>query len=297
MPEPSRRDLCLSLGAGFTIAASQRSIAAESDPQTRLTALARGFAGRLGVAVRDTGSQHSISHAAGERFPLCSTFKALAVAAVLARQERGAETLTRAMPYTAADLDSYAPVARRALEAGGGRASMTLGEACAAAMVWSDNTAANLILRSLDGPDGLTAWLRGTGDATTRLDRWEPALNSAVPGDPRDTTTPSAMLATLERILLGPVLAPESRARLAGWMVESRTGLKRLRAGLPPNWTVGDKTGSGANGTANVVALVRPPGRAPLLAAVYITQSEASDAVRDSIHAEVGHLVAALGQS
>ena len=174
---------------------------------------------------------------------------------------------------------------------------MPLGEACAAALVWSDNTATNLVLRALGGPEALTAWLRQIGDAKTRLDRWEPELNTAIPGDPRDTTTPAAMLATLELVLLGPVLTPESRARLAGWMMESRTGLKRLRAGIPATWTVGDKTGSGANGTANVVAIVRPPGRAPLLAAVYITQTDAPEAVRDSIHAEVGRLVAALAEA
>ncbi|GJD55273.1 class A beta-lactamase [Methylobacterium dankookense] len=295
MSDPTRRHLCLGLGTGLAAAAWPFRAAAEEDAQARLLALARGFSGRLGVAARDTGSGRGLAHAADERFPLCSTFKLLAAAALLARVERGTETLSRAMPYTAADLDSYAPVARRRLEAGEG--PMPLGEACAAALVWSDNTATNLVLRALGGPEALTAWLRQIGDAKTRLDRWEPELNTAIPGDPRDTTTPAAMLATLELVLLGPVLTPESRARLAGWMMESRTGLKRLRAGIPATWTVGDKTGSGANGTANVVAIVRPPGRAPLLAAVYITQTDAPEAVRDSIHAEVGRLVAALAEA
>lgn len=295
--DTTRRTLCRSLAAGLTLAAWPRRARADEDAQARLLALAQGFRGRLGVAVRDTGNGRGLAHAADDPFPLCSTFKVLAAAAILARVERGAETLARPLPYTAADLDSYAPVARRGLEGGRSQGTMTLGEACAAAVVWSDNTAANLVLRTLGGPAALTAWLRETGDTTTRLDRWEPELNTAIPGDLRDTTTPAAMLATLDRILLGSVLTPESRARLAGWMVESRTGLKRLRAGLPPTWTVGDKTGSGANGTANVVAIVRPPGRAPLLAAVYITQSEAPDAVRDFIHAEVGRLIAALADA
>jgi beta-lactamase class A len=292
MSDPTRRHLCRGLGAGLAAAAWPASARAAEDPQARLVALAHGFGGRLGVAIRDTGSGRSLALAADERFPLCSTFKVLAAAALLARVEQGTETLARAMPYTAADLDSYAPVARRRLEAGEG--PMPLGEACAAALVWSDNTAANLVLQALGGPEALTAWLRRIGDPVTRLDRWEPELNTAIPGDLRDTTTPAAMLATLERILLGPALAPESRARLAGWMMEARTGLKRLRAGIPPTWSVGDKTGSGANGTANVVAIVRPPGRAPLLAAVYITRSDAPDAVRDAIHAEIGRLVVAL---
>ncbi len=268
--------------------------AATADLQARLDAVAKGLDGRLGVALRDTGDGRGLAHAAEERFPLCSTFKVPLAAAILARCGGGTERLDRALPYTAADLDSYAPVARQRLAEGG--ASLTVEEACAAAIVWSDNTAANLLLRALGGPEELTAWLRGIGDATTRLDRWEPDLNTAIPGDARDTTTPAAMLASLERILLGSALSPENRARTEGWMREARTGLRRLRAGLPADWVVGDKTGSGANGTANVVAIVRPPGRAPLLAAVYITRSSAAPEARDAAHAEIGRIAAALAR-
>ena len=278
----NRRKICLVLGLLLT----SRPAHAEE----RIAAIERATAGRLGVMVRDTETGHRLAYRADESFPLCSTFKMLAVAQVLARADAGLEDLRRTMSYGTADLDSYAPVAAAKLAAGQGR--MSLDEACAAAMVWSDNTAANLILQALGGPEALTAWLRGLGDASTRLDRTEPDLNTAIPGDPRDTTTPAAMAATVERILLGPVLSETARHRIEAWMAEARTGTKRLRAGLPTDWTVGDKTGSGANGTTNVVALLRPPGRAPLVAAIYLTQSAAPAEARDTAHAAIGRLVA-----
>ncbi|GJD77571.1 class A beta-lactamase [Methylobacterium gregans] len=292
---PTRRGVAGWLGAGLALAASGplRAAGAE-DPATRLAALAAQVGGRVGVALRDTGTGETLlSLRAQERFPLCSTFKVLAAAAILARVERGAERLERALPLGADDLQSYAPVARAKVEAAGGRTLMSLEEACAAALVWSDNTAANLLLDALGGPDALTAFLREQGDATTRLDRREPDLNTAIPGDPRDTTTPAAMAATLDRLLLRDGLAPASRARLEGWMRDCRTGLKRLRAGLPADWTVGDRTGSGDNGTANTVALLRPPGRAPLVATVYITGAAGPVEARDAAHAEIGRIVTA----
>ena len=169
---------------------------------------------------------------------------------------------------------------------------MSVEALCAAALVWSDNTAANLLLGALGGPAALTDFCRDLGDPVTRLDRTEPDLNSAVPGDPRDTTRPAAVAATVGKILLGPSLSEAGRARLEGWMTASRTGTKRLRAGLPADWGIGDKTGSGAYGTANVVALLRPPARAPLVAAVYITGSDATSEARDAAHAAIGRVIA-----
>ncbi|ACA15906.1 Beta-lactamase [Methylobacterium sp. 4-46] len=254
----------------------------------RLAALERHDGGRLGVTVRDTGTGRILSYRADERFPLCSTFKAVAAAAVLARVDRGEESLDRRMAYGPEDLDAYAPETRRRVGEGG----IDLRAACAAAVIWSDNTAANLMLRALGGPEAVTAFARAQGDAVTRLDRTEPSLNTAIPGDPRDTTSPAAMAALMERILVGPVLSAESRALLLGWMTQSPTGAERLRAGLSPGWQVADKTGTGANGTANVVALVRRPGGAPLVASVYLTQSPAPAEARNGLHAEVGRLVA-----
>ncbi|MFD0934984.1 class A beta-lactamase, partial [Methylobacterium trifolii] len=189
--------------------------------------------GRVGVAVRDTGTGRALLYRADEAFPLCSTFKMLAAAAILARVDAGAERLDRIVTYDRAGLDAYAPVTGAALDASGtGR--MALGAVCEAALVWSDNTAGNLMLQALGGPPALTAWLRGISDPESRLDRTEPDLNTAIPGDPRDTTRPAAMLADLQAILLGDALSPAGRERLEGWMVAARTGGKRLRAGLPP---------------------------------------------------------------
>ncbi|WP_335645541.1 class A beta-lactamase [Methylobacterium durans] len=293
---PTRRT---ALRAGFAAAA----LAAAPRPPLASDALAGArqslrviedrLGGRLGVAVRDTSSGRALLHRADARFPMCSTFKVLAAAAILARVDAGRERLERTMPFTAADLDSHAPVTGGALkEAGGEAGTMSLADLCAAAVVWSDNTAANLMLQALGGPPALTAWLRGIGDQTSRLDRTEPTLNTAIPGDPRDTTSPAAIAEDLERLLIGDVLSPASRGRLEGWMVAARTGLKRLRAGLPQDWAVGDKTGSGDNATANVVAILRPPGRAPLVAAIYLTGSISTAEERDAAHAEIGRLVA-----
>ena len=191
--------------------------AAEADPDWAV--IERRLDGRLGLSAAilstDMAGRVLASYRAAERFPMCSTFKVLAVAAVLARVDNGAETLDRIVTYEPGDLLSYAPVSRSALEAGGGTGRMSVSDLCAATLVWSDNTAANLLLASLGGPEGLTAWLRGTGDGVTRLDRTEPTLNTALPGDLRDTTTPEAMRATLGRILLGTVLSP-SIAQPAG---------------------------------------------------------------------------------
>jgi len=266
-------------------------MAAPPTPSTssRLAALEARIGGRLGVAMLDTGSGRRIDHRGNERFPLCSTFKVLLAGAILSRVDRGQERLDGAVPYGPADLLAHAPVARA--HAAEGRLSME--ELCAAAMVVSDNTAANLLLRTLGGPGAITAFARTLGDGETRLDRWEPELNEARPGDLRDTTTPRAMIGTLQGLLLGSALTPASRQRLEGWMVAATTGGNKLRAGLPAGWIAGDKTGTGEHGTMNDVALVRPPGRAPILVAAYLTDSRASSEERSAVLAEVGRLAAA----
>jgi beta-lactamase class A len=168
---------------------------------------------------------------------------------------------------------------------------MTLGELCAAAIVWSDNTAANLILNAIGGPAGFTAFARSLGDSVTRLDRDEPTLNTAVPADTRDTTSPLAMARDLQAVLLGGVLLEDSRKQLESWLVADKVGDNRLRAGLPPSWGIGDKTGSGDHGTVNTIAILRPPNRAPLLAAVYYSEGpEAMDA-RNAVHRHVAEII------
>ena len=202
---------------------------------------------------------------------MCSTFKLLAVAAVLHRVDENQEQLDRFIPYTTADLLEYAPVTREHVEEGG----MTVGALCAAALQVSDNTAANLLLRTIGGPAGFTRYARTLGDQRTRLDRMEPGLNSAVPGDARDTTTPGAMAADLRALLLGDALSQSSREQFNTWLAGNQTGAEMIRAGLPNDWKVGDKTGRGANGATNDIAILRPPGRPPILLAVYCVGSTA----------------------
>ena len=247
---------------------------------------------RLGVAVRDTGSGDQLLHRADELFPLCSTFKLLLAAYVLHRVEQGAEGLDRRVSYPSSVLVPHSPrTAPHAQDAtpGGG---MTVAQLCEATLVISDNAAANLLLGRHGGPQGLTAWLRNLGDTQTRLDRWETELNSALPGDPRDTTTPQAMLATMDRILLGSALNPTSRVQLQTWIRGNLTGDHALRAGFPASWVVGDKTGSGDMATRNDVAIVWPAGsRAPLLVASYLTGAQGlTPAQRDAVHAEVARI-------
>ncbi|MDQ2101184.1 class A beta-lactamase [Azospirillum isscasi] len=253
-----------------------------------IAALETRSGGRLGVAVLDTGTGQRFGRRADERFPMCSTFKFLLAGAILKRVDEGRERLDRRVPVTRADLVPHAPFAETRLDG----PPPTVAELCEATMTLSDNVAANLLLPAVDGPAGLTAFLRTLGDAQTRLDRNEPSLNSAIPGDPRDTTTPAAMVHSMERLMLGDALAPASRERLIAWMVANRTGDKRLRAGLPKGWRVGDKTGTGVRGTANDIAIVWPEGRAPLLIASYLTQTADGFKERDAIHAGVARAVA-----
>jgi beta-lactamase class A len=259
-------------------------------PVEQLAALERRHGGRLGVAVLDTVGGRRINHRGEQRFPMCSTFKWLAAALVLARIDRGEERLDRRVVFTPADLVPYSPVTGLHTGAPG----MTMAELCRAAVTLSDNTAGNLLLASFGGPAGLTAFARSLGDTMTRLDRIEPDLNEAAPGDPRDTTTPAMMLSNMRALLLGDALSAASRAQLTAWLVASTTGGKRLRAGLPPDWRVGDKTGTGENGATNDVAILWPPGRGPLLVTAYYVEAAATPEQRDAVLADVGRIVAGL---
>ena len=248
--------------------------------------------GRLGVALHDTGSGAQLLHRADELFPLCSTFKLLLAAYVLHRVEQGAEGLERRVSYPASVLVTHSPRTAPHAEGATPGGGMTVAQLCEATLVISDNAAANLLLARHGGPQGLTAWLRSQGDTQTRLDRWETELNSALPGDPRDTTTPQTMLATMHKILLGDALAPASRMQLQTWIRGNLTGDHALRAGLPVGWVVGDKTGSGDLATRNDVAIAWPSGgRAPLLVASYLTVAQRlTPAQRDGVHAEVARI-------
>ncbi|HEY9217055.1 MAG TPA: class A beta-lactamase, partial [Phenylobacterium sp.] len=196
--------------------------------------------------------------------------------------------LERPLALTKADMLSHAPISEKHLALG----TITVGEACQAAVESSDNPAANLLLRSLGGPEALTAWLRSIGDGATRLDRTELELNTAVPGDPRDTTTPRAMVATMQRLLLGDGLPPASRELLLGWMKTAPSGVNRLRRALPAGWKAADKTGTGGKGSTNDVAVLWSPSGAPVLVAAYVTGTDAPLEVREAVLADVGALIA-----
>jgi beta-lactamase class A len=235
--------------------------------QERLTKLEMQTGGRIGVALLDSGTGRLFGHRSDEPFPMCSTFKVLAVAAVLSRVDQKREDLRRSVPITQADILKYAPVTAQHV----GPSGMTIGELCEAAITLSDNTAANLLLSALGGPGAVTAFARTLDDLHTRLDRIEPALNEAAPGDLRDTTTPRSMAQDLNSILLGSGLTASSRELLKQWMVQCKTGDKKIRSATPEGYLVGDKTGSGDHNTSNDIAIIWPPDRPPLLLTVYLT--------------------------
>lgn len=278
---------------------TQKSLGASNTPATanpatvtrRLAAIEKASGGRLGVSILDTGSGAAYGYRAAERFPMCSTFKLLAAALVLHRVDTGQEQLERRVPIAAGDILPHSPTTQQHI----GPQGLPMSALCEATITLSDNAAANLMLASFEGPAGLTAYLRSLGDKVTRLDRNEPELNEATPGDPRDTTTPEAMLATMQKITLGPALSDASRKQIVQWLQGNQTGDQRLRALLPAGWRVGDKTGTGARGTTNDVGLLWPPvGRAPLLVATYLTETKQSAAQRDATLAKVGQLAASL---
>lgn len=244
----------------------------------RLADLERAYDARVGVYALATGTGATAVHRAGERFAFCSTFKALAATAVLHR--RTASGLDRRVTYTEADLRSTAPVTGRHVKTG-----MTLRELCDAAVRHSDGTAGNLLMRDIGGPPGLTAYLRRLGDTVSRMDHYEPELHDVPPDDPADTTTPQAIATDFRALLLGTALPAPERRLLMDWLSRNATGAgaRRIRAGLPGDWKVADKTGTGDYGRANDIAIVHPPRTAPLGLAVMTDRpgqgTEPSDAL------------------
>lgn len=257
-------------------------------PDARLAALEHEAGGRLGVVAVDTEGRLVAAHRADERFLLCSTFKAFLAGAVLARIDGGRERLDRRVPVSRADLVSHAPAVEKAIADG----AMSVDALCAAAVMLSDNAAANLLLGSIGGPAGLTRLFHSLGGDAARLDRLEPELNR--PDGDKDTTTPAAAATMLHRLLGPGTLSVASRARLEGWMVECPTGRARLRAGLPPSWRAGDKTGTGPDGETNDIAFVDVPGRGRLFVAGYYEGAARRHPEREAVLAEAGRIIAGL---
>jgi beta-lactamase class A len=257
--------------------------------EARLADLEARSRGRLGVAVLDVATGRLIGNRTGERFAMCSTFKALAVAFVLARVDRAEERLERRITFSEQDL--VPPFTSTKPHVGGG--GMTVAELCEAAVTISDSTAANLLLTSFGGPPALTAYLRSLGDQVTRLDRVELDLNRVAPGDPRDTTSPAAMVQTLRQLILGNALSETSRGRLAGWMVDAKdAATRRLRVGLPPDWRIANKPGTWKGVATNDVGVIWPPGRSPLVVAAYLGESPAPLDEQEAVLADVGRILA-----
>lgn len=281
-----RAGLATMAAIGIGNRSSEAATAGPSAFITQCEHLERLSGGRLGVAMLNTANGTQIGYRTNERFPMCSTSKVLTVGAVLTRVDRGQERLGRIVHFTKSELVSYSPATEKRVSSG-----MTIEQLCAAAMTLSDNTAANLLLATVGGPAGFTRFARTLGDKVTRLDRTEPTLNEALPGDPRDTASPSAMVGDLRALALGNRLSEVSKARLTRWLIECRTGGKRLRAGVPKEWRVGDKTGSGDNGTANDVAILWPPGHVPIVVAVYLTGATVDSDARERTIAAVGEMV------
>lgn len=293
----TRRNLLLAAAAaGLTTtgAARARPGRGQLDATQRLRALERGAA-RLGVCLLDTASGEYTGNRLQERFAMCSTFKLAMVAACLREADAGRLDLSEVLPYSDADLLDWAPVTSVHVGQGG----LSIRVLAQAAQEFSDGTAANLLVRRLGGPAGVTAKFRAMGDRVTRLDRYEPDLGLVLSADHRDTTEPLAMAQLVRRVTTGRLLSLASRDLLLGWMVDTKTGMYRLRAGLPSSWRSGDKTGTGrAEGTTNKcndVAITFPPGRAPLVIAAYFDSGEytpQTERRHEAVLAEVGKIAA-----
>lgn len=280
----TRRDLL-----GLALAAALAPEARAASGAGALKAIRKRVGGRLGVHVLDSQSGKRLTLDDDSRYAMASTFKLPLVAALLWQVDHGAFPLTQILPFSKSDLLANSPILQKAVEQGVGE--LTVRDLCGAAVAYSDNAAANILLKAMGGPEALTKFMRSIGDETTRMDRIEPDLNSNLTGDERDTTTPHAMVESLLKIFTQDVLSLASRALLIDWMITSRTGLDRVRKGLPKSWQTGDKTGTGQNGAFNDLIVTWPPQRRPILIAVYMSESQLDTPHLAAAHAEIGQIV------
>ena len=288
----SRRDVLIAATAMFGSGRIAGAVMPRSDVAQELMVLEHETGGRLGVAALNPRSGVRLTYRAAERFAMCSTFKLALAAAVLARVDAGGAKLDQSVSFTRADLLAHSPVTEMHVNEG----ALPLETMLQAMVEVSDNTAANQLLAMIGGPAAYTQFLRGLGDRRTRLDRIELALNSNMPGDPRDTTTPSAMLADMNKLLFGTVLSGKSSERLITWMRQCSNGQDRLRARLPSGWQAADKPGTGERGAVNDLAVFWAPDGAAILVACYMDGSSRPVSELSDAHARIGGLVAqALG--
>lgn len=235
--------------------------------QQRFQQIENDFAGRLGVSALNTQTGGVIQYRANEKFPFCSTFKLILVAAILNYDSD--ELMAKRILVRQNELVSWSPITEKQVGA-----DLSVEELCVAAIQYSDNTATNLLLRELGGPDVLNSFARSMGDNSFSLNRWEPELNSAISGDERDTTTPHAMLQSIRELVLGNVLVPARSEQLNNWLLSSATSTEGIRAGVPVGWQVASKTGSGSYGTTNEIAVLWPEKANPIILTIYFTQFE-----------------------
>ncbi|NNH68611.1 class A beta-lactamase [Nocardia uniformis] len=285
--------LFVACGTTSTDPAPASSAPANRAPaDTRLTDLERQHDARLGVFAIDTGSGTTVGTRQDERSPMLSTFKTLACAALLRAHPLSTGYFDQIIHFTEADAAAadYSPVTGKRIDTG-----MSVLELCDAAITYSDNAAINEVLKLLGGPQAVTEFARSIGDEVTRLDRWEPELNTAMPGDERDTTTAAAIAGDYQALVLGDALPEPERQQLTEWLRANTTGDSRIRAGLPGDWQTGDKTGtSGPYGTANDVAVTWPAdGTAPIVIAVLSTHATESADPDDALIAEATKAVVA----
>lgn len=256
-------------------------------------ALEKQYGGQLAISAIDTSNDQVVDYHADKRMPMCSTFKLMLVAAVLNKSVNEPKLLEKKIEYTQKDMvNAYSPYTKENLGKG-----MTVSALCHAAML-SDNTAANLLLKELGGLDKLNQFARSIGDTTFRLDRYEPYLNTAIPGDKRDTTTAKAMSQSLDKIVLGNVLPAMQRDLLIKWMQTNTTGDKRIKAGVNKSWIVGDKTGTGDYGTTNDIGVIWPNKCKPIVISVFYTQDKQDAKAQDVvIQKATSFAVAELGKT
>lgn len=252
-----------------------------------LAALESSSGGRIGISAINIANNSRIEYRGEERFPVCSTAKLMVVSAILKRSMINSHFLEQKVIYKKTDLAAgYSPITKKHLIDG-----MTISELCEAAIAYSDSTAMNILVKKLGGPKEITSFARSIGNNTFRLDRLEPKLNSAIPGDLRDTSTPAAMERSLQLLAFDKILAVPQQIKLKKWLKSNTTGNLRIRAGLPKDWIVGDKTGSGKYGTTNDIGIIWPPKCSPIIIAIYFTQTKKAAAPRDDVIATTTRII------
>jgi beta-lactamase class A len=274
--------------AGLAACAPKNVLAEPAPPiDQRIEAMQRQHNAEIGVYAVDLLSGRTVSHRDGEPFAMCSTFKGYAAARVLQMVQHGELTLDRTVFVD--PVQAALPNSPRTGPRSGGQ--MTLAELCEAAVQVSDNGAGNLLLQTIGGPQAITEFARSIGDDRSRLDRWEIELNSAIPGDPRDTSTPRALGTGYRNLLTGDVLAPPQRQQLEDWLRGNQTS--SMRAGLPEGWTTADKTGNGDYGSTNDVGIAYgPDGRRVLLSVM--TRTRTDDPKAPNNRALIGEVTALM---